>query len=105
MVPDKPRYSAPAPAAPARVQLADPGLIKGDLMPAATQLECEGSVTASNRSIQWGEKIVEPVFESKDDYEIMYLLSKKLGLSEKRPRKFAVASFQSRWSPPQILIR
>jgi hypothetical protein len=25
-------------AAPARVQLADPGLIKGDLLPAATQL-------------------------------------------------------------------
>jgi formate dehydrogenase major subunit len=52
------------------------------LLPVATSLECDGSRTASNRSIQWGEKIVEPIFESKDDYEIMYLLSKKLGLAD-----------------------
>ena len=39
------------------------------LLPIATSLECDGSRTASNRSLQWGEKIVEPAFESKDDYE------------------------------------
>jgi formate dehydrogenase major subunit len=43
----------------------------------------EGSRTASNRSLQWGEQIVEPAFESKNDYEIMYLLAKKLGFADK----------------------
>jgi formate dehydrogenase major subunit len=53
------------------------------LLPVATSLECDGSRTASNRSLQWGQKIVEPSFESKDDYEIMYLLSRKLGLADR----------------------
>jgi len=48
------------------------------LLPAATQYETYGSVTASNRSIQWREKVVEPLFESKPDHEIMYLLARKL---------------------------
>ncbi len=41
------------------------------LLPICTQLECAGSRTASNRSIQWGEKIVEPIFESATDYWVM----------------------------------
>jgi formate dehydrogenase major subunit len=53
------------------------------LLPTATSLECDGSRTASNRSLQWGEKIVEPSFEAKDDYEIMYLLAKKLGYADR----------------------
>jgi formate dehydrogenase major subunit len=53
------------------------------LLPACTSLEMEGSRTASNRSLQWGEQIVEPAFESKNDYEIMYLLAKKLGFADK----------------------
>jgi formate dehydrogenase major subunit len=52
------------------------------LLPAATSLEMDGSRTASNRSLQWGEQIVKPVFESKDDYEIMYLIAKKLGFGD-----------------------
>ncbi|MDP2410688.1 MAG: formate dehydrogenase subunit alpha [Pseudolabrys sp.] len=52
------------------------------LLPICTQFECSGSRTASNRSIQWGEQIVKPVFESKNDYEVMYLLAKKLGLAD-----------------------
>ncbi len=52
------------------------------LLPIATSLECDGSRTASNRSLQWGEKIVEPAFESKDDYEAMYLLARKLGYAD-----------------------
>jgi formate dehydrogenase major subunit len=42
----------------------------------------DGSRTASNRSLQWGEKIVEPIFESKTDYEVIYRLAQKLGFSE-----------------------
>ena len=52
------------------------------LLPICTQFETAGSRTASNRSIQWGELVVKPIFESKDDYEVMYLLAKKLGLAE-----------------------
>jgi len=52
------------------------------LLPACTSLEMEGSRTASNRSLQWGEQVVKPVFESKTDYEILYRLAKKLGLAD-----------------------
>src|SRR2546425_9328513 len=43
------------------------------LLPACTSFEMDGSRTASNRSLQWGEKIVDPVFESKNDYDTMYM--------------------------------
>ncbi len=52
------------------------------LLPICTQFECSGSRTASNRSLQWGHQIVEPLFESKNDYDAMYLLSKRLGIEE-----------------------
>jgi formate dehydrogenase major subunit len=49
------------------------------LLPAATQMECAGSVTASNRSLQWREKVIEPMFDSRTDHMIMYQLAEKLG--------------------------
>jgi formate dehydrogenase major subunit len=49
------------------------------LLPVCTTLEMNGSRTASNRSLQWGEQIVKPAFESKNDYEVLWLLAKKLG--------------------------
>jgi formate dehydrogenase major subunit len=52
------------------------------LLPIATSYETDGSRTASNRAIQWGEQIVKPIFESKDDNEVMYLLAKKLGFAD-----------------------
>jgi formate dehydrogenase major subunit len=53
------------------------------LLPIATNFEIEGSRTASNRSLQWGERVVKPIFESKSDYEAMYLLAKKLGFADR----------------------
>ena len=53
------------------------------LLPACTQFEARGSRVASNRSMQWGEQIVKPVFESKDDLEIIYRLANKLGFADK----------------------
>ena len=53
------------------------------LLPICTQFECAGSRTASNRSIQWGEQVVKPIFELKNDYEVMYLLAKKLGFADR----------------------
>jgi formate dehydrogenase major subunit len=52
------------------------------LLPAATQFETEGSATASNRSIQWRERVIAPVFEAKPDHTIMYLFAKKLGFAD-----------------------
>jgi formate dehydrogenase major subunit len=53
------------------------------LLPIATQFECRGSRVASNRSLQWGEQVVKPVFESKDDLEVMYRIAEKLGFADK----------------------
>lgn len=53
------------------------------LLPACTTLECSGSRTASNRSLQWGQKIVEPIWESANDYWILYKLAQKLGFADK----------------------
>ncbi|HEX2830486.1 MAG TPA: formate dehydrogenase subunit alpha [Burkholderiales bacterium] len=52
------------------------------LLPAATQFETEGSVTASNRSIQWRERVIEPMFESRTDHMIMYQLAQKFGFAK-----------------------
>ncbi|MCU7918599.1 MAG: formate dehydrogenase subunit alpha [Candidatus Thiodiazotropha sp. (ex Epidulcina cf. delphinae)] len=51
------------------------------LLPAATQFETYGSVTASNRSLQWRDKVIEPMFESLPDHTIMYRLANKLGFA------------------------
>ncbi|HEV2550108.1 MAG TPA: formate dehydrogenase subunit alpha [Stellaceae bacterium] len=53
------------------------------LLPACTQFEASGSRVASNRSLQWGEQIVKPIFESKNDLEIMYAIAQKLGFADK----------------------
>ncbi|HXI96624.1 MAG TPA: formate dehydrogenase subunit alpha, partial [Candidatus Acidoferrum sp.] len=52
------------------------------LLPVATQFETEGSVTASNRSLQWRERVIEPLFESRTDHMIMYQLAQKLGFGD-----------------------
>src|SRR5918996_2387890 len=52
------------------------------LLPVATQFETEGSVTASNRSLQWREKVIDPLFESRSDHMIMYQLAVKLGFGD-----------------------
>jgi formate dehydrogenase major subunit len=49
------------------------------LLPAATQTETSGSVTASNRSLQWREKVIDPLFESRTDHMIMHQLAEKFG--------------------------
>ena len=49
------------------------------LLPAATQFETSGSCTASNLSLQWREKVIEPLWESRSDHMIMYQLAQKLG--------------------------
>ncbi|MEQ8665840.1 MAG: formate dehydrogenase subunit alpha [Rhodospirillales bacterium] len=60
------------------------------VLPAATQFETYGSVTASNRSLQWRDKVVDPIFEAKTDHEIMYLLASKLGFADEMFKKIKV---------------
>ncbi|MBM3566297.1 MAG: formate dehydrogenase, partial [Alphaproteobacteria bacterium] len=52
------------------------------LLPACTQFETVGSVTASNRSLQWRERVAKPIFETKPDHEIMYLFARKFGFEK-----------------------
>ena len=60
------------------------------LLPACTQFETYGSVTASNRSLQWREKIMEPLFESLPDHTIMYKFAKKLGFADELTKHIQV---------------
>jgi formate dehydrogenase major subunit len=60
------------------------------LLPAATQFETRGSVTASNRSLQWRDQVIAPVFESKADQDIMYLFAQKFGFADRMFRNIAM---------------
>jgi len=61
------------------------------LLPICTSFECDGSRTASNRSLQWGSRIVNPIFESKTDYEALYRLAGALdAASERRNMSFRI---------------
>lgn len=62
------------------------------LLPATTQFETQGSVTASNRSIQWRERVIQPLFECKTDHEIMYLLAKKFGFANELCKNIKVVN-------------
>jgi formate dehydrogenase major subunit len=53
------------------------------LLPATTQFETRGSVTASNRSLQWREQVVAPLFESKTDHQIIAMFARKFGFADR----------------------
>ena len=58
------------------------------LLPACTQFETSGSCTASNRSLQWREKVIEPLWESRSDHMIMYQLADKLGFGKELVKNY-----------------
>ncbi len=60
------------------------------LLPASTQFETRGSVTASNRSLQWRDKVVEPLFESLPDHVILAKFAKKFGFADRIFRNIAM---------------
>ena len=60
------------------------------LLPATTQFETYGSLTASNRSLQWREKVIEPSFDSLPDHTIIYKFAKKFGFADRMFRKVKV---------------
>ncbi len=63
------------------------------LLPACTQLETSGSVTASNRSLQWRERVIRPLFESQTDQAIMYAFAKKFGFGPEFVKNYEI------WKP------
>ena len=63
------------------------------LLPAATQLETSGSCTASNRSLQWRERVISPLFESQTDHAIMYAFAKKFGWDKEFVKNYEI------WKP------
>jgi len=60
------------------------------LLPACTQFETSGSVTASNRSLQWRDKVIEPLFESLPDHTIMAKFAKKFGFEKEFLKNIAM---------------
>ncbi len=53
------------------------------LLPSSSQYETSGSVTSTSRQIQWRHKVVDPVHNCRDDYQIMEGLVKRFGFSDK----------------------
>src|SRR5487761_2035342 len=72
------------------------------LLPACTQLETSGSVTASNRSLQWREKVIRPLFESQTDQAIMYAFAKKFGFGPEFVKNHEIwkPDGEAKWEEP-----
>ncbi|HEV2605465.1 MAG TPA: formate dehydrogenase subunit alpha [Microvirga sp.] len=71
------------------------------LLPICTNFETDGSRTASNRSLQWGEQVVKPIFESRDDYDVLYRLANKLGFADRMFKNIKVVN--GRPEPEDVL--
>lgn len=56
------------------------------LLPAASQMETEGSVAATNRAYQWRYRVMNPLFECREDHEILFDLADRLGFKEEFQR-------------------
>ena len=69
------------------------------LLPATTQFETTGSVTASNRSIQWREKVIDPLWESRTDHMIMYQLAAKLGFDKELVKNYKMVQGKGGMEP------
>jgi len=49
------------------------------LLPAASQVECSGTVVNTGRSAQWRSKVIDPLYEARPDEEILFDFAKRLG--------------------------
>ena len=76
------------------------------LLPACTQFETSGSVTASNRSIQWREKVIEPLWESRSDHMIMQQFADKLGFGKELSKNYKMQKVNGMDEPvPEDILR
>jgi len=60
------------------------------LLPAATQYETRGSVTASNRTVQWRDRVTAPAFETLPDQDIMAKFARKFGWADRLFRNISM---------------
>lgn len=56
------------------------------VLPAASQMETSGSLAATNRSYQWRSKVMEPLYECREDQEILFDFAKRFGFLEEFQR-------------------
>jgi formate dehydrogenase major subunit len=70
------------------------------LLPACTQFETSGSCTASNRSLQWREKVIEPLFESKPDHTLMVKFAQKFGFDKELTKNYEMKKDKDGWDEP-----
>ncbi|MFN7121244.1 MAG: formate dehydrogenase subunit alpha [Hydrogenophaga sp.] len=76
------------------------------LLPAATQFETSGSCTASNRSLQWREKVIEPLWESRSDHMIMHQFAEKLGFAKELSKNYKMQQVKGMDEPvPEDILR
>ena len=76
------------------------------LLPACTQFETSGSCTASNRSLQWRERVIEPLYESRSDHMIMYQFAQKLGFGEQLVKNYKMQKVKGLDEPmPEDILR
>ncbi len=72
------------------------------LLPAASQFETSGSCTASNRSLQWREKVIEPLWDSRTDHMIMYQLAGKLGFDKELVKSHKLVAGKGGMMEPEV---
>jgi formate dehydrogenase major subunit len=76
------------------------------LLPACTQFETSGSVTASNRSLQWREKVIEPLWESRSDHMIMQQFADRLGFGKELSKNYKMQKVKGMDEPiPDDILR
>jgi formate dehydrogenase major subunit len=63
-------------------------------------------VTASNRSLQWREKVIEPLWESRSDHMIMYQFAEKLGFGKELVKNYKMQKVKGMDEPvPEDILR
>jgi formate dehydrogenase major subunit len=75
------------------------------LLPACTQFETVGSATASNRSVQWREKVIDPLWESVPDHVIMQAMADKLGFGNELSKNYKMLKSKfagKEWKEPEV---
>lgn len=53
------------------------------LLPAASQMETSGSVASTNRGYQWRYQVIKPMFECREDQDVLFDLAERLGFKDK----------------------
>lgn len=67
------------------------------VLPAASQMETEGSVAATNRSYQWRYQVIKPMFECREDHDILFDFAKRFGFYDDFVRALGDGKGNFKW--------